>query len=163
MEDYLKSYDDEDEKGVSGLILFFIATLILFESVYGIISMFQTRRAFDLMPFTGNVYNLLFLGHFLFIVFTVFSFYQLPQCAVKVAKSYLVFRFIFLTLLIIINFNYTLHDPNAIGVRTHQFYSVTDMIIKIVLIPTAYVLIYSIFWYLYLIKSKAVRKKFGGD
>jgi hypothetical protein len=37
------------------------------------------------------------------------------------------------------------------------------MVIKIVLIPLAYVSIYSIAWFLYLIKSKAVRKQFGGD
>lgn len=161
MEDYLKRYEDEDEKGVSGLIIFFIVTLILFEPLYGLISMFQTRPAFDAMPLAGNIYISVLVSHFLFIIFTVFSFYKLPRYAVKVAKSFLIFRFVFLTLSIMINFNHTFHDHNAIGVRTYQFYSMTDMVVKIILIPEAYVFIFSIAWFIFMVKSKAIKKNFG--
>lgn len=160
MDDYLKTYDDED-KGVKGFIVFFIFMLILFEPIYGIISMFQMRRVFESMSIVGNIYNFLFIGFFVFIIFTCFCFYKIPKYAVKVAKSYLVFRFVFFTLSIIINFNYTLHDLNAIGVRFHQFYSVQDMVIKIILIPLAYVSIFSVSWYVFLIKSKAIKENYG--
>lgn len=163
MDDYQKLYDDEDEKGVTGFVIFFIATLMLFEPIGGIIVMFQTVKAFSSMPLIGNIYKFCGIGYLLFIFFTCICFYKLPKQAVKVAKSFLITRFIFLMLSIIINFNYTLHDQNAIGVRFNQFASVQDLVIRNLLIPVAYVSIFSICWYIFMIKSKTIRQKFGGE
>lgn len=152
---------NEYEKGVTGPIIFFIATLLLFEPIYGIFIVFQTARAFSEVPFIGNIYLFCGIGYLLSIPFTCFCFYKMPRYAVKVAKIFLVFRLLFLTLSIIINFNYTLHDKNAFGPRTFQFYTMQEMVIQVLLIRVAYVLVFSIGWYIFLIKSKTVKENYS--
>ncbi len=158
--DQLKLTEGQDENKVTGFILCLIAMLLLIEPLYGFIFIFFTGRAFASMPLLGTIYTGFGIGYLLFIFFTVFSFYKMSRYAIKIAKFFLIARFIFLTLSILINFNYTLHDPNSFGPRLNQFYTMPEMIIKTLVFPQTYVFLFS-FWYVFLIKSKTIKENFG--
>ncbi len=163
MDDYRKIYEEKDEKGVTGFIIFFIATLMLFEPLWTIIVMFQTGRAFEKIPVAGIAYNICGISYLLFLFFTCFCFYKLPKLAMRVAKSFLITRVIFLATSMIIYFNFLLHDERFLGVRSYQFVSIPDMVIKVLLLPGAYIIIYSVFWYIFMNKSKAIKENYGSS
>ena len=163
MDNLRRLYESTDDRGVTGFLFVFVVMLILIEPLYAFIFMYQTGRAFAASPWAAHLYQLGVIGFLFFNFFTVFCLYKLPRHAVKVAKWFLTVRFLFLTFSIISNFLFTLHDPNAIGVRPYQFSSIPDLVIKIVVIPAVYVSVFSIGWYLFLLKSKTVRSNYGAQ
>lgn len=160
MKDYLQKYG-EDEQSVPGLITAFMVMFVLFDPLYSIIFMVQSGRAFAAMPAIDTVFKLCELAFLSFIVYTCYCFYKKPKSAVKVAKSFLVTRFVFFASSILINFFYSLQNNNSIGVRPYQFVTVTDMTAKLLLIPFLYVSLFSICWYVVLNRSKTIRDKYN--
>ncbi len=157
MDEFRKPYEYEEEKPVSGFILCFCAMLIICELLIGLTDLYQGAGLLRSQPFWHNIYLVFGNFYLLFIAVTCFAFYRLRRHAIKIAKIFLLYRFVFLTIATLVIYHYRLHDKNAIGFRINQFPDLQTLTLNSLIIPFAYTIVFSVLWYSYFLRSKRVK------
>ncbi len=157
MDEFRKPYEYEEDKPVAGFILCFCAMLIICELLIGLTDVYQGAGLLRSQPFWHNTYLVFGNLYLIFIAFTCFAFYRLRRHAIKIAKVFLIYRLVFLTVATFIIYHYRLLDKKAIGFRINQFPDVQTLTLNCLIIPLAYTIVYSVLWYLYFRWSKRVK------
>lgn len=155
MDEYRKPFEYNEEK--KGLILVFIIMLLVVDTLQTFSLTAQVYKAFEHIP----VFSILFVVTG--IMFTLFTLYTVILCSklnkkmVKVSKIYLIVRGTLSTIFVIISFVYTVNNKNLIGNGMDQYKTVGEMMIGEIVIPFAYIWVFSFGWFLYFVKSKRCR------
>jgi hypothetical protein len=155
-EDFRKPYEYNEEK--RGFILVFILTLITFDILQTLSLSAQVNEAFKAI----SVLRVCFLA--LSVIFVIYTFYtaiicyRLKKNLVSLSKIYLIVRAIISTGYVIIIYVYRTSSVHLVGDGKNQYPSVKAMVIGELIIPLAYVMAFSIIWYIYFTVSKRCKK-----
>jgi len=162
MDGFGKTYEyEEDEKRVSGVLLIFNIMLLVCETIIGIIlilQMYNALKSITVLAVASIILGILYIS---FILFTCFALSKIPKYAIKIVKTFLALRIVVLVLSSIVKFISEYNNKSKMGTDFFQYHSVNDAVLRILVLPIAYILIFSILWYLYFIKSKKVKEKYG--
>ncbi len=160
MDEFKKPYEyDDEEKGVSGLILVYFIMLLVEESIQGFISILF---GYNKMPHDRVLGMVVIVAGSLYVVFAVFSAIVLKlknKHAIKVSKVFLIFRIVYLIPYLIL---YTIDLIGKIPYyKENDMYWVTyNSNITSFIIGISFAIVFSAGWYIYLVKSNKVRKMF---
>jgi hypothetical protein len=142
MDGFGKPFEYEEDK-VGGLLLVFFVMLISFELLYGIVISIQIFSAFKDIYIVRNILLVLCIMYMISILFTAISLYKIQRYLIKIAKIFLIVRLIFLTIChIIITIN---------GLNNNVKFGNSIFLLL-------YVIIFSVSWYVYFIKSKKCKE-----
>ncbi len=155
-EEFRKPYEYNEEK--RGFILVFILTLLSFDILQTLSLSAQVNEAFK----AGPVFRIFFLIlSTLFVIFTLYTAtncYRLKKNLVKISKLYLIVRAIISTCYVVIIYVYRTSREHLVGDGQQQYQTVKEMVIGELLIPLAYVIVFSVIWYAYFTLSKRCKK-----
>ena len=161
MNEFVKPYEYEEENGVSGLIMVFYVMLNL-DVFFGISISFLIQNALASSHFL-NIIFIVFSAFYLgLIIFSSIALFKIRKHVVKIINSLFVYRICYYIPSIIIIFISKLHDPKTFDRETDQFfYSVGDLVLRLLITPLLYTLLFSVLWHLYFRFSKRVKRTFG--
>ncbi|MCX7708790.1 MAG: hypothetical protein N2484_02955 [Clostridia bacterium] len=154
MDEFRKPYEYEEETGVAGFVFVFAMMLIVFEVFLGVITLAQGHVVAGLFPGASKVYVAVAVLFIAFTLFTFFALYKVHKHALKVVKSYLIFRILYLTPVCVLIFNYS-RIAKASANET-----LGEMIVGALVVPLIYIWGFSILWYGYFLKSKRVKDSY---
>lgn len=155
-EDFRKPYEYSEEK--RGFILLFVITLIVIDTLQTISFTTQIYEAYKGIPVIRSVNLGLCILSILFMLYTAIISFKMTANMVIIAKIYLILRVLYSVYCIIILYIYSINHRNLIGEGVEQYRTVGQMVVGEVGVPIAYVLAFSIVWYLYFLLSKRVRE-----
>jgi hypothetical protein len=159
MNEFKKPFEYEDEKGISGILLILFFMLISVEPLLGIASAFIWKNAFA----GSDTLLTLFIG--LSVLFILFSFIagialkKAARHAVLLVKAYLVYRFLYLLLTAYVSMK-TQADVIPYAKDFPDYAVMYNSLLTSFLISILYVVVFSVGWYIYLVRSKRVRECF---
>ena len=158
MDEFRKSFEYFEEKGVGGILLILFLMLISLEPFIGILSAAAGYNAFP----DSKVFTLILISAAVYILLALFSgivLKKLRSYAVAAIKVFLVYRMVFLAPILIINMRFQIGTiPYA---KTFSQYSIEyNSAISSFAVSIAYAVIFSIGWYIYLNQSKKVHELF---
>jgi hypothetical protein len=151
-EEFRKPYEYHEEK--RGFILVFILTLITFDILQTLSLSAQVNEVFKSVPVVRIFFLILSVLFVIFTLYTAVICYQLKQKLVKVSKLYLIIRAIISTGYVVIIYVYRISRVHLVGDGQQQYKTVNEMVIGELIIPLAYVIVFSVIWYVYFILSK---------
>lgn len=151
MDEFKKPYEYFEDK--RGLILLFIFTLITIDVYQVFIYIVPTYGDLKHIPVLSICFLAISILYLLFLLFTIISCYQLKKNMPNISKIYLIVRTIFLSSCIIILFLYEVDIKNMLAFGK-RYNSVIKLYITGLISPIAFVLLFSVGWYLYFLKSK---------
>lgn len=164
LDEFRKPFEYEEDTGFIWPIRIFCILLFSVEMFFGVICLFQLNEFLRSIPVAHTAALVLTLLYMVCILVTIiFLFKKVKKYALKIAKSYLVARLIYLIPAIIVIFSFTLNDKNAIGDGYGKFQSVQDMILRLLVTPLIYILTFSIGWYTYFKKSKRIKEEYENN
>jgi hypothetical protein len=155
-EEFRKPYEYHEEK--RGFILVFILTLITFDILQTLSLSAQVNEAFKSVPVVRTFFLMLSVLFIIFTLYTAMICYQLKQKLVKVSKLYLIVRAIISTCYVVIIYVYRISRVHLVGDGQQQYKTVNEMVIGELIIPLAYVMVFSVIWYVYFTLSKRCKK-----
>ena len=158
MDEFRKPYEYDEDKGINGLLMVYFFLLIVEEVILGIIAFFF---GYSRLPENRWFGVIIWLAVF-YIVFALFSAIILrceKKFAIKVSKAFLIFRFLFLVPFLFLHTNIRIAEiPYEVG---HEMYErAYNSIISTSIISMAYIVAFSVCWYIYFLKSKKVKELF---
>lgn len=156
MDDFRKPFEYSEEK--RGFILFFIIMLISTDILVAVSYTVQVYGFLKHIPVLGIGFLVIGILFILFIPFTANTCYKLKKNMVTIAKTYLIVRAVFTTCSIIIVFLKVVNDESMIGNGANHYATVAELTFTVLIAPLAYVLVFSVGWYLYFLKSKRCKK-----
>jgi hypothetical protein len=151
-EEFRKPYEYNEEK--RGFILVFILTLITFDILQTLSLTAQVNEAFKTVPIVRILFLILSVLFILFTLYTAMICYQLKKNLVKVSKLYLIVRAIISTCYVVVIYVYRISRVHLVGDGQQQYKTVNEMVIGELIIPLAYVMVFSMIWYIYFTLSK---------
>jgi len=161
LDEFRKPYEYEEETGFIWPVRLFCILLIFVEMFLGIMFLFQLNKYLGSNPIFNNTAIVLTVLYMVYILVTIiFLLKNVKKYALKIAKSYLIGRLVYLVPSIIVIFSFTVNDPSAVGSGNGKFQSVTDIILRLLMVPLIYILAFSISWYIYFTKSKRIKKEY---
>lgn len=158
-EEFRKPYEYHEEK--RGFILVFILTLITFDILQTLSLSAQVNEAFKSVPVVRIIFLILSVLFVIFTLYTAMICYQLKQKLVNVSKLYLIVRAIISSCYVFIIYVYRISRVHLVGDGQQQYKTVNEMVIGELIIPLAYVIVFSVIWYVYFILSKRCKKLVG--
>lgn len=161
MDEFRKPYEYMEEKGISGFLLLLFFMLITAEPLFGV---FAAYFGYYSMEKFGILRICFFCAAIIYILFSVFTAVAVRKkfgSAVAITKVFLVYRLVFLIPYLCLNVYQQIKEiPYE---KTYIEYSkLYDSIVTSFVINIAYVVVFSVAWYLYLKKSKKVGELFPG-
>lgn len=160
MEGFRKQYEYEEEQSLGGLLMVFFVMLVTAELFLGIITLIEGSAALKGSGFFSSVFLASGTVYMLFSLLTAVVLYKKKRFAIKLAKFFLLFRVIYLSISNILIFLDLYHDPSTVGSGGSQYQSVSELVISCLVFPMLYAWGFSVLWNLYLNKSKRVRETF---
>jgi hypothetical protein len=154
MSDFKKPYEYEEEKGMGGLLMLFFVMLVTVEVLLGLMFLLQGYAVLKAVPYLGPAFLVVGIGYLLFILTTCFTLRRASRYAVSISKIFLVARALFLTPVYVLLFtrfsrNLGLFPRLRLG---------GDLAPVGLIVPLAYILLFSGLWYYYLSSSRRVRQ-----
>ncbi len=159
MDEFKKPYEYFEEKGVGGILLVLFFMLISVEPFMGILSIALGNNAFPNFKIFLPVFVTLSVVYIIYSLLSGIFLKKLYSFAIASLKVFLVYRLIYLVPVLIISMRYQIDTiPYA---KTYGQYQVAyNSIISSFWISILYAFIFSIGWYIYLVKSKKVQELF---
>lgn len=159
VDDFKKPYEYVEEKGTSGMLLILFFMLIAIEPFIGILSIFVFK---DVAKGSNVLATGLTWVSAVYIVFSLLSgitLKRVSRIAIPVVKAFLVFRLLYLAPVVSIN---TWVQIGAIPYeKTYiQYAAEYNSIMTSFAVSISYVLVFSVCWFIFLIRSKKVRESF---
>ncbi len=158
-EEFRKPYEYNEEK--RGFILVFILTLITFDILQTLSLSAQVNEAFKAIPVIRIAFLLISSLFVIFTLYTAMNCYRLKKNLVKASKIYLIVRSIISSCYVIIIYVYRTSREHLVGDGQQQYQTVNEMVIGELIIPLAYVIAFSVIWYVYFTLSKRCKKLVG--
>lgn len=155
MDDFRKPYEYNEEK--RGLILLFIIMIITIDIYQAPLYIMPTYGELKQIPAIRIAFMVISILYILFILFTVITCYKLKKNMVTTSKAYLIVRAVIMCCCIIILFFYNVNIKNKMGYG-RKYSTVSQLFIMELIAPLAFVLVFSIGWYLYFLKSKRCKE-----
>jgi len=163
MDEFRKPYEYFEEKGVGGILLVLFFMLISIEPFLGILSLAVGYNAYPDSKIFLPAFITFTAIYILFSLLSGILLKKLHSLAIAVTKVFLVFRIIFLLPVLIISMRFQL---GTIALESNYALE-HNSIISSFYISLSYMVIFSVGWYIYIVKSKKVHelfpeKKFNG-
>lgn len=155
-DEFRKPYEYNEEK--RGFILVFILTLITFDILQTLSLSAQVNEAFKTVPVFRIFFLILSVLFILFTIYTAMNCYRLKNNLVKMSKLYLIVRAIISSCYVVIIYVYRTSREHLVGDGQQQYKTVNEMVIGELVIPLAYVMVFSVIWYVYFTLSKRCKK-----
>lgn len=161
-EEFRRPYEYSEEK--RGFILLFVILLLVIDTLQTFSFTTQIYVAYKEIPIIKLLIVVLCILSILYMLYTAINSYKMTTNMVSIAKTYLILRVLYSVSCIIIIYLYTIKHKNLIGEGVEQYRTYGQMVVGELVVPIAYVLSFSIGWYLYFVLSKRVRMhgKAGG-
>jgi phosphoglycerol transferase MdoB-like AlkP superfamily enzyme len=155
-EEFRKPYEYHEEK--RGFILVFILTLITFDILQTLSLSAQVNEVFKAVPVFRIFFLILSISFVIFTIYTAMNCYRLKKNLVKMSKLYLIVRAIISTCYVVIIYVYRSSREHLVGNGQQQYQTVNAMVMGELIIPLAYVVGFSVIWYVYFTLSKRCKK-----
>lgn len=155
-EEFRKPYEYHEEK--RGFILVFILTLITFDILQTLSLSAQVNEVFKAVPEFRIFFLILSISFVIFTIYTAMNCYRLKKNLVKMSKLYLIVRAIISTCYVVIIYVYRSSREHLVGNGQQQYQTVNAMVMGELIIPLAYVVGFSVIWYVYFTLSKRCKK-----
>ena len=155
-DEFRKPFEYNEEK--RGFILVFIISLISFDILQTLSLSAQVNEAFKAIPVLRICFILLSTIFVIFTIYTAANCYRLKKNLVKMSKLYLIVRSILSSVYVIIIYGYRTTHVHLVGNGQNQYPTIKDMVIGELVIPLAYVLAFSLIWYVYFTLSKRCKE-----
>lgn len=160
MNEFRKSYEYEEEQSASGFLLVFCLMLVSTELFLGGITLIKGAEALNSNRFFSAIFLISGIVCMAFALLSGIFLYKRKRFAIILAKIFLVFRVVFHTGANIIIFLHLYNNPYSIGLGDSQYKTVKDLVVTCLIFPVFYTWAFSIFWGIYLKKSKRVQEIF---
>lgn len=160
LDEFRKPFEYEEETGAIWPVRIFCIMLLSIEMFFSIIYVFQLNEFLGSVPVAGTISRVLTFLFIVYILVTLIFLLKVEKHAIKIAKSFLIARLVYIIPSVIVVFLYTINDKSAIGSGNGKFQSVTDIIFMLLVTPLLYTLVFSISWYIYFTKSKRVKESY---
>ena len=155
-EDFRKPYEYEEEK--RGFILLFVIMLLIIDTLQSISFSVQLYNYYKNIPFLCIGITVLGILSILYTIYIAAISYKLKKTMVTEAKRYLIIRAVFSSGSYIILYFNIIKNENLVGNGIDQYKTFVEMLLWELIIPLAYILFFSIGWYLYFVKSKRCKR-----
>lgn len=159
MDEFRKPFDYFEEQGIGGLLLVLFFMLITVEPLAGIMGIYFGFNSMSVYGFWGTVFQ---AAAILYTALSVLSGIVLKMrlnLAVTMIKVFLIFRVLFLAPFLY--YNMCVRIAEIPYEKAHVLYEQMHTTIVYSFVSSlAYVIVFSILWYIYLLRSKRVRETF---
>jgi hypothetical protein len=159
IDEFRKPFELFEEKGIGGILLILFFMLISIEPFLGILSIAVGFNAYPDSKIFLTVFVVFSVAYIVFSLFSGITLKKQYSFAVAATKVFLVYRLIYFTPVLIINMNLQIaavpYDSLSPTYANESASIMTSFIINI-----SYVALFSIGWYIYLVKSKKVQEAF---
>ncbi len=155
-DEFRKPYEYHEEK--RGFLLVFILTLITFDILQTLSLGAQVNEAFKAEPVLRISFLILSSAFLIYTILTALHCYRLKVNFVSWSKIYIIVRAIISTTYVIIIYVHRTTHEHLVGNGTNQYPTVQKMVIEELIIPLAYVIGFSIIWYLYFTFSRRCKE-----
>jgi hypothetical protein len=152
---FRKPFEYEEEK--RGLIILFIIMLIVIDTLQTFSFTTQLYEAYQNSALR-TVFVILCILSILSMLFTAVNCSKMRKKMLPIAKLYLLIRVIYYVGCVILLYIYSVNHLHLIGEGEGRYSTEGQMIFGELVVPFAYILAFSIGWYLYFIKSKRCRE-----
>lgn len=161
MDEFRKPYEYEDEKGKSGLLTLFLAMLLGFETLLGILAAINGYNSVKSISVLGTVYIILGVLMVVYPLFTAFALRKMRKSAIRIVKVYLIVRLVYLIPFFVSNTVIMIGQIRYLKTDIQYAQEFNSLIISL-LISLIYLISFSILWYMYFCKSKKVKEFYPG-
>ncbi|MBH1940295.1 hypothetical protein I5677_05220 [Mobilitalea sibirica] len=155
-EEFRKPYEYNEEK--RGFILLFVIMILLIDILQILSFNSQIYEIFKSVPVLAIGFMVMGILFILFTVFTAATCFMLRRNMVIISKNYLIVRAVFSTISVLIIYIHRINNENLIGGGVDQYQTNGEMLMGELIIPLSYVLVFSIVWYLYFLRSKRCKE-----
>lgn len=155
-EEFRKPYEYKEEK--RGFILVFVLTLITFDILQTLSLAAQVNEVFQPVPGLRIIFLILSVLFVIYTLYTAMNCYQLKITLVKRSKRYLLIRAALSSCYVVIIYVNRIKREHLIGEGRQQYRTVREMVFGELIIPLAYVIVFSVIWYAYFSRSKRCKK-----
>lgn len=155
-EEFRKPYEYNEEK--RGFILVFILILITFDILQTLSLAAQVNEVFKNVTVLRIFFLIISVMFVIFTFYTAINCYRLKKNLVKMSKIYLIIRAVISACYVVIIYCYRTTHEHLVGEGQQQYKTLNDMVIGELIIPLAYVMGFSIIWYLYFTLSKRCKR-----
>jgi len=156
MDDFSKPYEYNEEK--IGLILLFVIMIVSIDTFLGLSLTVQAYGVLKHIPALAIGYIVLGTLFVLLIIVTAVICYKLKPYLVTLSKVYLLVRTIFMACSTIMLFLFDVNNKSLIGNGPNHYKTVGELTFSILIAPLAYLLLFTVAWYLYFVKSKRCKE-----
>ncbi len=157
MNEFRKAYEYNEETGASGFLLFLFLMLISFEPILAIIS------ASFIYLLNAGILGAVFTGaavvYGLFSIFAGIALKKQAAFAITAVKSFLIYRAIFLIPFTCMIISRQINEIPYLKASPEYAEAKGSLILSFV-VDIAYVTIFSVGWYIYLMRSRRVKEGF---
>ncbi|MDQ2085588.1 hypothetical protein RBH29_03960 [Herbivorax sp. ANBcel31] len=158
---FRKPYEYEDDSNIIWPVRIFCIMLIFAEVLYGIIYLVQLQNNFGHIPVVGTIGKVFSVVYIAFVLFTFISLLKIKKYALKIVKTFLATRLIYLITATVAIFFNTLNSDNSPKHGYDQFESFSSIINMLLVTPLFYAIAFSVTWYIYFTKSKKIEKVYS--
>lgn len=160
MDEFRKAYEYNEETGVSGVLLILFFMLISLEPFLAIIG-----ASLGYLRMGDGILRTVFTGaaviYGLFSLFAGIVLKKKVSFAVTVVKSFLISRIIYLVPYTSMTISRQISEIPFVK-SSPEYMEMKGSLIRSLIIDIAYVLIFSVGWYIYLLKSRRVKELYEG-
>jgi len=159
MDEFRKSYVYFEEQGIGGLLLVLFFMLITAEPLAGIMGIYFGFNSMTEYGFWGTLFQIAAIIYAVLSVLSGIVLKKTLNLAVPMIKVFLVFRVLFLAPYIYVNMGMQIAEIPY--VKTYVMYEqMHSSIMSSFVFSMAYVIVFSVLWYIYLLTSRRVKETF---
>lgn len=155
-EEFRKPFEYEEEK--RGLLLLFIIMIVVIDILPTLSFMARFYEVFGDNRVLSTFLIAVCILFVLYTVFTAFICFTLNKKLVAMSKLYLIIQAIFSAACYVLLFFSIADYDSLIGIGTTQYETFGEMLSWELLLPLAYIAVFTVAWYLYFIKSKRCKE-----
>jgi hypothetical protein len=154
MNEYSRPYEYEEDKGMGGFLMLFFVMLVSVEVLLAALILVQGYAVLKAVRYLGPAYLVAGTGYLAFILFTCIALKRMSRYAATFSKTLLIARVLFLTPAHVLLFATFSRDPRIVS----GFRSRSGIVLVGLVVPLAYILLFSGSWYVYFSRSRRVRQ-----
>ncbi|HEX2946833.1 MAG TPA: hypothetical protein VHT96_12845 [Clostridia bacterium] len=160
MDEFRKPFDYFEEQGIGGILLVLFFMLITVEPLVGVFGIYFGFDSMSVYGFLGVVFQAAAIIYTVFSVFSGVALKKMLGFVIRAIKIFLVYRVFFLIPLLY--FNMVVRIEAIPYEKGHALYeNMHAQIISSFVVSVAYTLLFSVLWYIYLLRSRNVRETFS--
>ncbi len=154
--EYRKPYEYEEEK--RGWIILFVVMILAIDILQTLSFASQEYKYMGNIPVIGAGFYVIAGLFILYIIYTTVIVFGMKGNFAAAAKRYIIIRTVFTLCNFFITFFNILSHESLIGEAEDQYMGTGSMLLWELVIPLAYIIGFSVVWYLYFTYSKRCRK-----